>query len=304
VKDVPTKLSGDSPPETDLLLDPKKNSRRRPRLCCPAVSVLQAVVLGVVQGLTEFVPISSSGHLVIVPDVLDWSQPGLTFDVLLHVASLLALLAYFSGELLDLARGCLARERDALRLTGLLAVGTVPAVAAGVLLASYFEDQFTDARAAALQLVVTAAILVGAEVALGYNERRRARTGTALRRMHDLRVPDAAAVGLAQAVSILPGISRSGATIGAGLALSVARDDAARFAFLLAIPALLGAAVFELPDMAGGSMGLGAGAAGFAASLVTSYAAIAGLIRYLKTNTLYPFAAYCLVAGIFFFLVV
>jgi undecaprenyl-diphosphatase len=268
------------------------------------VSVLQALVLGAVQGLTEFIPISSSGHLVIVPEVLDWAPPGLTFDVLLHVASLLALLVYFSGELLDLVRGCLARDRPTLRLAAALAVGTVPAVVAGVLLAGFFEAQFADARAAALQLLVTAAILVGAELALAHHLRRKAETGASLRRIEDLRAPDAALVGVAQAVSILPGVSRSGATIAAGLALSVERDDAARFAFLLAIPALFGAAVFELPDMAGGTIGLGAGVAGFAASLVTSYAAIAGLIRYLRTNTVYPFAAYCLVAGIVFYVLV
>jgi undecaprenyl-diphosphatase len=265
------------------------------------MSVFQAVVLGAVQGLTEFIPISSSGHLVVVPELLDWGEPGLAFDVWLHIASLLALLVYFSGDLIDLTRGTLAGDRRSRRLILLLAIGTVPAAVAGVLWSDYFEESFVDAKSAALQLLVTAVILVGAERALLFHLRRTAETGSHLRRVDDLRPVDAGVIGLAQAISILPGISRSGSTIGAGLALGVERDDSARFAFLLAIPALLGAALVKVPDLAGASLGLGAGLAGFVASIVTSYAAIFGLIRYLKTNTLYPFAAYCLAAGALFY---
>jgi undecaprenyl-diphosphatase len=268
------------------------------------VSVLQAIVLGAVQGITEFVPISSSGHLVLVPAALGWDDPGLTFDVLLHTASFMALLAYFSGDLLDLGRGVLRGEDDSRRLLWLLAVGTVPAVVAALALGGYFEDAFTDARASAVQLILTALILVGGEQMLRYHERRVASRGGDLRRVRDLTTGDAGTIGVAQAVSILPGISRSGATIAAGLGLSVARDDAARFSFLLAIPALLGATIVEAPTLGRGPLGAGAGAAGFAASLVTSYLAISALIRYLRTNTLYPFAAYCVVAGIAFYVAV
>ncbi len=268
------------------------------------MSILEAIVLGAVQGLTEFIPISSSGHLVIVPELAGWGHPGLAFDVLLHVASLIALLVYFSGDLIDLARGSIAGDPGARRLVGLLAIGTVPAVIAGVLLGDYFEGTFEDAEAAAIQLVITAGILVGAEQVLAFHERRRARTGGRLRTVDDLRTGDAVLVGAAQAVSILPGISRSGATIAAGLAVATRREDAARFAFLLAIPALFGAALVEVPDLDGASLGAGAAAAGFVASLVTSYAAIAGLIRYLRARTLYPFAAYCVVAGVIFYVVI
>ena len=266
--------------------------------------VLHALVLGAVQGLTEFVPISSSGHLVLVPDALGWDSPGLAFDVLLHVASLVALLVYFSGDLIDLARGSLAGDAAARRLLLLLAVGTVPAVIAGVALGDYFEGSFEDSQAAAVQLVITAGILVAAEQALAFHARRRAETGGRLRTVDDLNAGDAALVGVAQAVSILPGISRSGSTIAAGLVVATRREDAARFAFLLAIPALLGAALVEVPDLDGASLGAGAGVVGFVASLVTSYAAIAILIKYLKTRSLYPFAAYCVVAGIVFYLLV
>ena len=265
------------------------------------MSVLHALVLGAVQGLTEFIPISSSGHLVLVPEALGWDSPGLAFDVLLHVASLIALLVYFSGDLLDLFRGSVAGDAGARRLVGLLALGTVPAVIAGVALGDYFEGSFEDAEAAAVQLVITAAILVAAEQALAFHQRRRAESGGRLRSIDDLNAGDAGIVGIAQAVSILPGISRSGATIGAGLMLATRREDSARFAFLLAIPALLGAAVVEVPDLDGTSLGTGAAVAGFAASLLTSYAAIAVLIKYLKTRSLYPFAAYCVIAGIAFY---
>lgn len=268
------------------------------------MSLLEAIVLGAVQGLTEFVPISSSGHLVLVPALLGWDKPDLAFDVMLHTASLLALLAYFSGELLDLARGMLSRDTNARRLLSLLVVGTIPAVVAGVALGDYFEASFTDAAASAVQLVITAVILVAAELLLRVNEHRTSTRGRRLRTMDDLGGRDAGVIGIAQAISILPGISRSGSTIGAGLALSMNRDDAARFSFLLAIPALVGATLLEVPELRGAELGLGAGMAGFVASLVTSYAAISGLIRYLKTRTLYPFAAYCVVAGIVFYVAV
>ncbi|MGH2818534.1 MAG: undecaprenyl-diphosphate phosphatase [Actinomycetota bacterium] len=268
------------------------------------MSIVQALVLGAVQGLTEFIPISSSGHLVVVPAALDWPQPGLAFDVLLHAASLVALLAYFSGDLVDLARGSLRRDPESMKLVWLLAVGTVPAVIAGLALGDYFEGTFEDAEAAAIQLAITAVILVAAEQLLAFHTRRTARIGGQLRSMHELNALDAALVGVAQAVSILPGISRSGSTIGAGLGLSMTRSDAARFAFLLAIPALAGATLVEIPEMGGASIGIGSGTVGFIISLATSYAAIWGLIRYLRTNTLYPFAAYCLVASVYFYLVV
>ena len=268
------------------------------------MSILQAIVLGAVQGLTEFIPVSSSGHLVIVPGLFDWAQPGVTFDVLLHTASLVALLIYFSGDLLDLARGIVGRDRGSIRLGVLLLVGTIPAGLAGLLFGDYFEGTFKDARSAALQLVITAVILVTAEQLLRRHERVRAAEGQRLRGVSDLTVVDATVVGVGQAVSIFPGISRSGATIGAGLGLAMARDAAARFAFLLAIPALLGATIVELPKLDEAAVGVGQGIAGFMISLVTSYAAIAALIRYLRTRTLYPFAAYCVVAGIAFYLLV
>ena len=267
------------------------------------MSIVEAFVLGAVQGLTEFIPISSSGHLVVVPELMGWNPPGLAFDVLLHAASLVALLIYFSGDLLDLVRGLAARDGGSQRLLMLLAIGTVPAGLAGLFFRDYFEGEFEDASGAALMLLITAAVLVAAEAVLKHHERRTANKGEPLRRIKDLGPLDATAVGVAQAIAIWPGISRSGSTIGTGLALGMARDTAARFAFLLAIPALFGAALVQIPELGETtSLGIGAGFAGFSASLITSYAAIAGLIRYLRTNTLYPFAVYCAVAGPIFYI--
>ncbi|MDQ4144716.1 MAG: undecaprenyl-diphosphate phosphatase [Actinomycetota bacterium] len=265
------------------------------------MSILEAIVLGAVQGLTEFVPISSSGHLVIVPELAGWDHPGLAFDVLLHAASLLALLVYFSGDLLDLARGFMGRSRGSRKLVGLLLIGTIPAALVGFIFSDYFEGTFEDAGAAALQLLITAVILVGAEQIFRTHERKAASTGTKLRTMDDMNYVDAGAIGAAQAISIFPGISRSGSTIGAGLGLAIERSHAARFAFLLAIPSLLGATIVEVPELGGSSLGVAPAVAGFVSSLVTSYAAIWGLIKYLRTNTLYPFAVYCVVAGIVFY---
>ena len=268
------------------------------------LSVFQAAVLGAVQGLTEFIPISSSGHLVIVPALFDWPrEPGVAFEVLLHTASLLALLIYFSGDLLDLVRGARQRDKDSLRLGKLLIIGSIPAGMAGLLLADFFESQYDDASGAALQLLITAVMLVAAEQALRYHERRNAKRGGDLRTIGDMNPVDATAVGVGQAVAIVPGISRSGATIGAALALGISRDDAARFSFLLAIPALVGATLIEVPKLGDSEITLGPAIAGFLFSLVFSYAAIAGLIRYLKSRTLYPFAAYCAVAGVIFYLI-
>ena len=268
------------------------------------MSVVQAILLGAVQGLTEFIPISSSGHLVLVPASLGWAPPGLAFDVMLHVASLIALLVYFWDDLVSVARGTIKGDPAARRMAVLLAVGTVPAAIVGVALGDYFAEYFKDAKAAAVQLGVTAVILVAGEQMLRWHTKRSEASGRELRSLEDLRWPDAAWIGIAQAVSILPGISRSGTTIATGLALRVSRDASARFVFLLAIPALFGAALSELPKLGGTTLGAGSAIGGFVSSLVFSYAAIAGLIRYLRTNDLYPFAVYCVVAGVFFYFVV
>jgi undecaprenyl-diphosphatase len=265
--------------------------------------MFQASVLGVVQGLTEFVPVSSSAHLVLVPFLFRWPVPSLAFDVAVHLGTALAVVVYFGADLFGILRGATrtvagrgtAADRAHARLIPLLVVGSVPAAIAGLLLEGLFEDLFTGRAAVdrvgapltSLTLVGTAAILLSAEAVYGRRPDRR-------RDMESISLVDALVIGLFQAVAILPGISRSGATIGAGMFRGLTREASARFSFLLSLPAILGAAIVALPDLPPG-VDLGPFLVGAAAASVTGFAAIAFLLSYLRTRTMRPFAVYCLV---------
>lgn len=263
------------------------------------MSLFEALVLGIVQGLTEFLPISSSAHLVLVPELLGWEQPSLPYVVLLHAGTLLALVIYFRNELIATVAGML-HPGPARRFLILLIAGTLPAAVIGVAFERQFEASFGEYFQVALQLIVTGLILVGIEVLI----RRRPRPAeepedlTGLTGLVNQLTPvKAAAVGLAQAFAIVPGISRSGSTIAAGLLAGLSRAQAARFSFLLSIPILFGTTLFKVPDLAGESAGTSALVVGFVASLVTGYLAIAGTISFLQRRGLLVFAAYCIVAG-------
>ena len=268
--------------------------------------MFQAAVLGLFQGLTEFVPVSSSAHLIIVPFLLRWPAPSLGFDVALHVGTLVALLAYFARDLAAIASGSArslrgkgdAGDRAQARMLGLLAVGSIPAAIAGLLVADTLERVYntTDsvdrlgAPLTAVELLGTAAILLGAEAYY----RRKGDEGR--RGIGDLGWTDALIVGAWQALAILPGISRSGATIAGGIFRGVRRDAAARFSFLLSIPAVFGAALVEIPKLSAGE-DTGALVVGGLTAAVVGFITIAFLLRYLRTHTMKPFAVYCLVAA-------
>jgi len=267
--------------------------------------VFRAIVLGLVQGLTEFVPVSSTAHLVLMPFFLGWAVPSLAFTVAVHLGTALAVVAYFRRDLWALGASTIRaatgrgdeRDRRTARLLGLLALATVPAVIAGVFLRGPFEDLFTtteDVRrigglVVGITLLGTAAIILGAE----WLASRRSSEG---RPLEESNVGDAATIGVMQAVAILPGISRSGATISGGMARGLRREAAARFSFLLSLPAIIGAAILALPDLPRDEP-LGPVIAAGAASAVTGFAAIAFLLRYLRTRTMRPFALYCLLLG-------
>jgi undecaprenyl-diphosphatase len=264
--------------------------------------MFRAAVLGLVQGLTEFVPVSSSAHLVLVPFLLRWPAPDLSFDVAVHLGTALAVIGYFARDLAAILAGTWrwalrhGSDEDArhARLLGLLAVGSVPAAIAGILLQGAFEDLFTGReRVDDVGAPVTALFLLGTAAILWAAETVYARRGSRDRRgLEDMRLGDAIVVGLFQAVAIAPGLSRSGATIGAGVFRGLRRDAAARFSFLLSLPAILGAGLVALPDVpAGADWGPIAAGAAFAAA--TGFAAIAFLLRYLRTRTMRPFAFYC-----------
>ncbi|MFP4346636.1 MAG: undecaprenyl-diphosphatase UppP [Anaerolineales bacterium] len=260
------------------------------------MSLSQIVLLGILQGATEFLPISSSGHLVIVPYLLGWTPSSLAVDTVLHLGTLVAILIYFRRELLEIGEAWWQSLRTrsgaspAARLAWLIILGSVPAALIGFLLEDWFESLFARPRAAALFLLGTAALLVLSE----YLARRS-------RRLESMSWREALFIGLAQSLAIAPGLSRSGSTIAAGLILGYQREDATRFSFLLAVPIVLGSGLYQLLQLTGGNdvgVSLGGLALGFLAAALTGYAAIAGLLALVKRRSLWPFALYCAALGL------
>jgi undecaprenyl-diphosphatase len=257
--------------------------------------LVQAVVLGIVQGLTEFLPVSSSGHLIVVPALLGWHDPfieSLAFSVMLHMATLLALLVYFRTDWLRLIPAGLAALRDRSlgddpdrRLAWLLAVATIPAVIVGVALNDAIETVFREPRLVAVTLVLGAAILFVAD-----------RVGSKSKGVESISFPVAAGIGAAQALALVPGVSRSGISISAGLFAGLDRESAARFAFLMATPVTAGAGLWELRKIVSGEAGVDLPLvplfAGMVAALISGLLAIAVLLRYLRTHGLGVFVVY------------
>ncbi|HEY8868681.1 MAG TPA: undecaprenyl-diphosphatase UppP [Candidatus Limnocylindrales bacterium] len=261
----------------------------------------QAFVMGIVQGLTEFLPVSSSGHLIVVPAILGWHDPfidSLAFTVMLHMGTLVALLIYFRNDWLRLIPAGLAAIRDRSlrgdpdrRLAWLLAVATVPAVIAGLALNDAIEGAFREARLVAVTLVIGAAILWLAE-----------RWGTRTKGINDVTFPVAFGIGAAQAVALVPGISRSGISISAGLFAGLDRESAARFSFLMATPITAGAGLYEIRKLVVGQAGVtavpvAALAIGMLAALLAGLAAIAFLLRFLRTYPTTVFIVYRVLAA-------
>ncbi len=263
--------------------------------------IVQAIVLGIVQGLTEFIPVSSSGHLVIVPWLLGWGHQSLLFDTVLHWGTLLSIIAafwrdlwaIFLATLTSLASRSLADANA--RLGWYIVVGSIPVAVTGLLFKDFFEGLFTNPMAVGFFMLFTAAVLAGSEQLA---QRVAARNDLAtMRRRH------AIAMGRAQAIALAPGISRSGSTMAAGLATGLRREEAARFSFLLGTPAFFGAALLQLVDtLEVAPAEIGAQAleliVGMVVSAVVGYLAIRGLIAYLRRRSLYVFSIYCLVVGL------
>ena len=259
------------------------------------MSLFQAIVLAVVQGLTEFLPISSTAHLILVPWLLGWQDPGLAYDVALHAGTLVAVLAYFARDWMRMARAWLFRSATTAqaadrRLFGWIVAATLPAALAGYFLESYAESVFR-------QPALVAAALIGVALLMWVADRRR----TLVRKMETVGFADAALIGAAQAVAIIPGTSRAGITIAAGLFRNLTRESAARLSFLLATPIIGGATLLEGWQMLEQGLPPGTSARDFIVGLVVSglvgYAAIAFLLRYLQMKTLKIFVAYRLALG-------
>lgn len=257
--------------------------------------VIQAVVIGILQGLTEFLPISSSAHLILVPQLLGWTSPFLNsanFDVMLHAGTLVALLIYFWRDVIRLLAAFVASIRERTigtdpdrRLSWLLLISVIPAAILGAGLESFFDTYFRDHP-----LFITVLLVVGA--VLLYAAERYARH---IREMWQLTWLDALIIGIAQAFALFPGISRSGITIAGGLFLGMKREAAARFAFLMGIPVIAGATVFKLREIAFGSLTSSdalALVAGMAAAAISGVLAIRFLLRYLQNHSTDLFVAY------------
>ncbi|NLF65784.1 MAG: hypothetical protein GX579_14410 [Chloroflexi bacterium] len=261
------------------------------------MDLIEAIFLGIVQGATEFLPISSSGHLVLFPALFGLPEPGLTLVSIAHQGTMVAVLIYFWRDLWAIVRGVvqgLARRQplgtaDA-RLGWLIVAGTIPAGLAGLLFEDFFEELFGEPRYTALFLLGTALLLIAGE---------RLRRGE--KSIGQLSLLDAIVVGLFQMVALLPGISRSGSTITAGLIRGLDREPAARFSFLLGVPAIAGAGLLALVDLLQAA-DQGANwtlyAATFIAAALTGYACIYFLLAWLRSHSLYLFAAYCTVLGL------
>ena len=251
------------------------------------MSTLEAIVLGMVQGLGEFLPISSSGHLVVVPWLLGWPEHSLSFDVALHVGTLAAVLYAFFDDwkrlLLAGVRGALAGRPFAdpdSRLLWLLALGSVPGALAGLLLEDRAETTFRSPALVAVTMALMGIILLVAD---------RSGKGTADARGVTLR--DALLIGVAQALALVPGVSRSGATISMGLLLGYRREEAARFSFLLATPITIGAAALKSQHLFEPGQGL-AILAGMVTAAVFGFASIRFLLAYVRTRDYRPFVYY------------
>jgi undecaprenyl-diphosphatase len=279
------------------------------------VTVFQAIVLGIVQGLTEFIPISSSAHLIIVPWVFHWRDPGLPFDIALHIGTLVALLWFFWADWVRLVRAGVAsiierkigNDTDR-RLAWFIVIGTIPGGIAGYLGESKIEELFHQPNTPhTLGAMVAMAIIVALLGAALFVAERIARH---LRGLNQVSLKDAVLIGVSQALAIFPGVSRSGSTITAGLALGLQRESAARFSFLLSAPIMLGAGLKSLLDvhseLATGAMvqsDLYLFAIGFVAAAVSGYLCVKLLLRFLQTHSTDIFVYYRWLLAVFIIII-
>jgi len=247
------------------------------------MNLIQAILLGIVQGATEFLPISSSGHLVLFQKILGVAEPTLTFDIVVHLGTLVAVFAVFWKDILSLLR------RPFQRMTLLLIAGTIPTGIIGIVFKDFFEELFASGRTLGIEFLITGSVLFFAEnLSRGYKD------------AEETSLLDAAFVGLMQGAAILPAVSRSGLTISGALFRNMDRDFAARFSFLLSIPAILGAAVFDMKDVLEtglenlDSVSLGAG---FIFAAIFGYISIKYMIGMLRKGKMRVFSYYVFILG-------
>ena len=252
------------------------------------MDILQAAILGLVQGLGEFLPISSSAHLVIVPWLFNWEDPGLTFDIALHIGTLIAVVIYFWKDWLQLIKKGVTdvRSREG-RLFWYLVLATIPGAMIGLLLEKKAETIFRNP-------VLIAIMLIALGIVLYWVDRKSAKNIET----ENISLKTSFLIGLSQALAIIPGVSRSGITMTTGLFLGLTREGAARFSFLLSAPIIFGAAIVKVPHIIANPAVITTNfIVGMVVSCVTGLASIGFLLRYLQTKTFLPFAWYRFILG-------
>lgn len=280
------------------------------------MNTFEAILLGIVQGFTEFLPISSDGHLVMTQYVLGIEVPGIVLEVVLHVATLLAVCIVYRAQLLQLIRGFFRRDPAALRYVLALVIATLPAVFVGLFLKDAVEATFDDPYVAGFGLIWTGLVLFTARWALR-REPASELEGAERREAAAERAPDASIaaigptaprygialiMGFFQALAILPGVSRSGGTITVGLWSRLSGEKAAEFSFLMSVPAIIGAVILQIPDMGETTDAIGTSnlVVGFIAALVAGVVAIKSLVWLLRRQAFHHFAWYAAGIGIAF----
>lgn len=260
-----------------------------------AGDLLRSAALGTLQGLTEFLPISSSAHLAIVPQLVGWGDPGAAYTAVIQIGTELAVLLYFWRDIWTIGNGWVrglfsteARSAPEWRMGWFIIVGSMPIVLLGVALKDVIERDFRN-----LWIIGTTLVVLG--VVLGVADR----VGRRVKAIDELNWTHAVLLGLAQALALIPGVSRSGATISMGLFLGYQRAAATRYAFLLAIPAVVGAGLFELQEIPGGenAYGVGPTIVGAVVAFVVGLAVIHWLLRYVSTHSFMPFVVYRIAFG-------
>lgn len=245
------------------------------------MDIIQAIVLGLVQGLGEFLPISSSAHLVLVPWFFRWTDPGLTFSVALHLGTLIAVVVYFWQDIINLVvSGFTSPRSNDGRMLWYLAVASIPGALSGLLLEEQAETVFRSPLLVALALAIMGIILWLAD-----------RRGRKVRQITDITLSDSILVGLSQALAIIPGVSRSGITMSAGLMTGMKRETAARFSFLMSIPIIAGAALLTLKDLTWQDINFFF-ILGVATAAVVGFLAIKFLLQYLRHGSYLLFTWY------------
>lgn len=249
------------------------------------MSNFQAIMMGIIQGIGEFLPISSSGHLVLAPWLFDWEVPGLTFDVALHMGTLIAVLAYFWRDWIDLFNAALTgRDKEKRKIFWFLVIASIPAVIVGLSLKDILENVFRSPLVIGIMLIVFAVLLYLAD------------SKKQIRRLDSMTAGDAIIIGIAQAIALIPGVSRAGITMTAARWFSFTREEAARFSFLLSTPVIFGAGVIELS---------GANLAeinfpfilGVVVSGIVGLLSISLILKFLRTYSFKVFVAYRIILG-------